>query len=122
VTAIARVFPNAEHLLCRFHALRAALRRLRKQLPPGKARRRGADKRKGRFRTPLKRTVRRHLAQRQAETYENPAHAVVARLGATLPQLLPAVGATWRPTTSNTAEHFLGAFADLPTDVLDFSF
>jgi hypothetical protein len=34
---------------------------------------------------------------------------VVARLLATVPQLLPAVGSTWRPTTSNAAARFLGA-------------
>jgi transposase-like protein len=52
VQAIVRVFPHAQHLLCRFHALRAAFRRLRQQLPHGKARRRWADKLKGLFRTP----------------------------------------------------------------------
>ena len=110
VTAIARVFPNAQHLFCRFHALRAAWRRLRKQLPPGKARRRWADKLTGLFRTPAKRTVRRRLERLQAEAHDSPAQAVVARLLAKLPQLLPAVGSTWRPTTSNAAERFLGAF------------
>ena len=35
---------------------------------------------------------------------------MVARLLATLPQRLPAGGSTWRPTTSNAAERFLGAF------------
>jgi hypothetical protein len=34
----------------------------------------------------------------------------MARLLAKVPQLLPAVGSTWRPTTSNAAERFLGAF------------
>jgi hypothetical protein len=110
VTAMARVFPNAQHLLCRFHALRAAWRRLRTQLPPGKARRRWTDKLKRLFRTPSKRTVRRRLAKLQAEAHDSPAQAVVARLVAKLPQLLPAVGSTWRPTTSNAAERFLGAF------------
>ncbi len=110
VQAIVRVFPHAQHLLCRFHALRAAFRRLRKQLPHGKARRRWADKLKGLFRTPSKRTVRRRLGKLQAEAHDSPAQAVVARLLAKLPQLLPAVGSTWRPTTSNTAERFLGAF------------
>src|SRR5882762_8154407 len=33
VQAIARVFPNAQHLLCRLHALRAAFRRLRAMCP-----------------------------------------------------------------------------------------
>ena len=111
VQAIVRVFPHAQHLLCRFHALRAAFRRLRQQLPHGKARRRWADKLKGLFRTPSKRTVRRRLGKRQAEAHDSPAQAVVARLLAKLPQLLPAVGSTWRPTTSNAAERFLGAFA-----------
>ena len=61
VMTIARVFPNAQHLLCRFHALCAAFRRLRKQLPRGKDRRRWANKLKGLFRTPSKPTVRRRL-------------------------------------------------------------
>ena len=110
VTAIARVFPHAQHLLCRFHALRAAFRRLRKQVPNGTARRRWADQLKALFRTPSKRTVRRRLERLQAEAPDSPAQAVVARLLAKVPQLLPAVGSTWRPTTSNAAERFLGAF------------
>ena len=110
VTAIAQVFPHAQHLLCRFHALRAAFRRLRKQVPNGTARRRWADKLKGLFRTPSKRTVRRRLDRLEAEAQDSPAQAVVARLLAKVPQLLPAVGSTWRPTTSNAAERFLGAF------------
>ncbi len=110
VTAIARVFPHAQDLFCRFHALRAAFRRLRKQLPSGKARRRWAAKLTGLFRTPAKRTVRRRLTKLQAEAQDSPAQAVIARLLAKLPQLLPAVGSTWRPTTSNAAERFLGAF------------
>jgi transposase-like protein len=109
VKAIARVFPNAQHLLCRFHALRAALRRLRTQVPSGRARQRWAEKLIGLFRTPSKRTVRRRLATLQAEAQNSPAQAVVTRLLAKLPQLLPAVGSTWRPTTSNAAERFLGA-------------
>jgi transposase-like protein len=110
VTAIAQVFPHAQHLLCRFHALRAAFRRLRKQVSSGAARRRWADHLKGLFRTPSKRTVRRRLERLQAEAQDSPAQAVVARLLAKVPQLLPAVGSTWRPTTSNAAERFLGAF------------
>jgi transposase-like protein len=110
VKAIARVVPNAQHLLCRFHALRAAFRRLRKQVPNGTARRRWADPLKGLFRTPSKRTVHRRLERLQAEAQDSPAQAVVARLLAKVPQLLPAVGSTWRPTTSNAAERFLGAF------------
>ena len=46
----------------------------------------------------------------QAEAQDSPAQAVVTRLLAKLPQLLPAVGSTWRPTTSNAAARFLGAF------------
>jgi transposase-like protein len=110
VKAIARVFPTAQHLLCRFHALRAAFRRLRQQVPSGNARRRWADKRKALFRTSSKRTVQRRLAMLHSEAQDSPAQAVVPRFLATLPQLLPAVGSTWRPTTSNAAERFLGAF------------
>jgi transposase-like protein len=108
--AIARGLPNAQHLLCRFHALRAALRRLRQQGPSGTARSLWTDKLTGLFRTPSKRTVRRRVAKLQAEAQSRPAQAVVARLLAQLPQLLPAVGSTWRPTTSHAADRFLGAF------------
>jgi transposase-like protein len=108
--AMARVLPYAQHLLCRLHALRAALRRLRAHVPSGHARRLWTEKRKGLFRTPAKRTVRRRLDMLQAETHGSPTQAVAARLLATLPPLLPAVGSTWRPTTSNAAERFLGAF------------
>jgi transposase-like protein len=107
---MARVFPHAQHLLCRFHALRAAFRRLRQQVPSGNARRRWADQRKALFRTPSKRTMQRRLDTRQIEAHGSPAQAVVTRLLATLPQRLPAVGSTWRPTPSNAAERFLGAF------------
>jgi transposase-like protein len=110
VGAIARVVPHAQHLLCRFHALRAAFRRLRQHVPGAQARKAWAAKLKRLFHTPSKRTVRRRLATLQAETHGSPAQAVIGRLHAKLPQLLPAVGSTWRPTTSNAAERFLGAF------------
>jgi hypothetical protein len=54
--------------------------------------------------------VCRHLERLQVEAQDSSAQAVVARLLAKVPQLLPAVGSTWRPTTSNAAERFLGAF------------
>jgi len=110
VKAIARVFPNARQRLCRLHALRAALRRRRQQVPSGNARRRWADKLTALCRTPSQRTVQRRLDTLHSEAHGSPAHAVVTRLLATLPQRLPAVGSTWRPTTSNAAERFLGAF------------
>jgi transposase-like protein len=110
VTALARGFPQAQHRLCRFHALRAALRRLRVHVPSGTARRVWADTLKALFRTPSKRTGQRRMHTLHAEAQGSPAQAVVTRLLATLPQLLPAVGSTWRPTTSNAAERFLGAF------------
>lgn len=106
---MARVFPHAQHLLCRFHALHAAFRRLRQQVLSGQTRRLWADKLKELFQTPSKRTVRRRLERLQAEAQDSPAQAVVARLLAKVPQLLPAVGSTWGPTTSNAAERFLGA-------------
>ena len=110
MTAIAQVFPHAQHLLCRFHALRAAFRRLRQHVSHGTVRRRWADHLTRLLRTLSKRSGRRRLEKRQAEAQASPAQAVVARLLAKVPQLLPAVGSTWRPTTSNAAARFLGAF------------
>jgi transposase-like protein len=110
VKAIARVFPNAEHLLCRFHAIKAAFRRLKKAIPNWKGRKEWAEKIKKLFHTPSKRTVKRRLARHQAQAEGTPAAGVFTRFAAKLPQLLPAVGSTFRPSTTNAAERFLGAF------------
>jgi hypothetical protein len=109
VQAIARGFPTAQPLVCRLHARHAAWRRLRYQVPRGNARRRGADTRKALCRTPSKRPVQRRVDPLPIAAHARPAHAVVPRLLATLPQRLPAVGAPWRPTPSHAAARFLGA-------------
>jgi len=108
--AIAYVFPQAEHLLCRFHALRAAFRRLREQVTSWEERQRWMKPLKKLFHTPSKRTVRRRMDKLQAQAHGTPAEGVITRLAAKLPKLLPAVGSTFRPSTSNAAERFLGAF------------
>ena len=110
VEAIARVFPNAQHLLCRFHALRAAFRKLREAIRNWKERKGFVESLKGLFHTPSKRTVKRRIEKLQADAAGTPAEGVIARLFAKLPKLLPAVGSTFRPSTSNAAERFLGAF------------
>lgn len=110
IKAIAAVFPPAQHLLCRFHALHAACRRLRANVPAGPLRQAVVTQRKSLFHTVAKRTVRRRLGTLHAQTQGGPAQGVVARLMAKLPTLLPAVGSTWRPTTSNAVERFFGAF------------
>ena len=110
VSAIAAVFPGAQHLLCRFHALQAAFRRLRAQVRDWKERQRWIAPLKQLFHTPSKRTVRRRMAKLQRQAQGSSAEGVMARLAAKLPRLLPAVGSTFRPSTSNAAERFLGAF------------
>jgi len=110
VTAIAQVFPQAQHLLCRFHALRAAYRRLRQTLADGSERRLWARKLRQGFHTTDKRTVRRRLKTLQKQAADTPVGGVLTRLADNLPQLLPAVGSTFRPATSNAVEHFFAAF------------
>lgn len=110
VEAIRTVFPQAQHLLCRFHALRAAFRALRKQVKDWSARQVWIDPLKRLFHTPSKRTVRRRMNKLQTQAQDTPAEGVLMRLAGKLPQLLPAVGSTFRPSTSNAAERFLGAF------------
>jgi transposase-like protein len=110
VKAMADVFPRAQHLLCRFHALHAAFRRLRKQVTDWKERQRWVTPLKTLFHTPSKRTVRRRMDKLQTQAKGTPAEGVITRLVAKLPKLLPAVGSTCRPSTSNAAERFLGAF------------
>ena len=110
MSAIAAVFPQAQHLWCRFHALQAAFRRLRGQVRDWKARQPWIMPLKQLFHTPSKRTVRRRLENLQAQAQGSAAEGVIARLAAKLPKLLPAVGSTFRPSTSNAVERFLGAF------------
>jgi len=107
IRAIAEVFPQAEHLLCRFHVLRSVFRRLRKAgvweskvwKAVGKL-----------FATRDKRTVRRRVA-RLCEVLEGLGKGeVVSGLLSKLSQVLPAVGSTWRPSTANGVERFFGAF------------
>jgi transposase-like protein len=110
VKAIALVFPKAEHLLCRFHALQAAYRRLKLATRDWTVRKMWGDKIKTLFHTPSKRTVKRRMERLEKEAEDTPAGGVIARLSAKLPKLLPAIGSTKRPSTSNAAERFLGAF------------
>lgn len=110
VKAIATVFPAAEHLLCRFHALKSAFRRLKRSIPDWKGRSVWAEKLKTLFHTPSKRTVQRRADKLQTQAERTPAKGVIDSLVAKLPKLLPAVGSTFRPSTSNAAERFLGAF------------
>jgi transposase-like protein len=110
VKAIAIVFPKAEHLLCRFHALQAAFRRLKKTTRDWNVRKVWGEKIKTLFHTPSKRTVKRRLEKLEMEAENTPAQGVIARLVTKLPKLLPAIGSTFRPSTQNAAERFLGAF------------
>jgi transposase-like protein len=99
--ALALVFPQAEHLLCRFHVLRALSRRLRQaQVRDGRTWRLVGQL----FRTRDKRTVRRRVATLQQLLEAVGAGAVGERLQAKLPQVIGAVGSTWRPSTANAAE------------------
>jgi transposase-like protein len=110
VEAIAVVFPAAQHLLCRFHALRAALDKLKEAMGDGKRSKALVEGLKGLFHTDCKRTVQRRIARLQAQAQGTKAEPVIRRLFAKLPKLLPAVGSTFRPSTTNAAEGFLGAF------------
>jgi hypothetical protein len=110
VTASALVFPHAQHLLGRFHALRAAWRCLKAALPDWSARCPWADELRHLCHTADKRTVCRRLEKLRRQATDTPVVGVIARLGGKLPQLLPAVGSTCRPVTSNAVEHFFAAF------------
>lgn len=108
--AVAAVFPNAQHLLCRFHALAAAFRKLKEAIQDWKGRDVWAERLKKLFHTCSKRTVRRRTEKLQAQAEGTPAKGAIDRLVSKLPKLLPAVGSPFRPSTANAAERFLGAF------------
>lgn len=110
VTALAQVFPHAQHLLCRFHALHAAFRRLKVALTDWSEHHLWVCTLRQVFCSNDKRTVRRRLRKLQQQASDTPVAGVIARLSDKLPRLLPAVGSTFRPATSNAVEHFFAAF------------
>ena len=74
-------------------------------------RRRWASQRCHLCHTPDTRTVRRRLEKLLRQAKGTRVAAVIKRLSGTLPPLVPAVGLTFRPTTSNAVEHCFAAFA-----------
>ena len=107
IKAIQSVFPNAEHLLCRFHVIRSVFRRIRK------AKLFNHDLCKmvaNLFRTCYKRTVTRRVEKLKEKAESLQAEHVLSGLLSKLPQVLKAVGSTWRPSTSNSVEQFFSKF------------
>lgn len=107
VQAIKDVFPHAEHLYCRFHALHALFRRLRKayifSTPVFKL----VCKL---FKSPYKRTVERRLEQLKSLLARLDASHVLGGLLAKWPKLVKTVGSRRLPSTANAVERFFGAF------------
>jgi transposase-like protein len=107
VQAIKDVFPQAEHLYCRFHALQSLFRRLHKAYI---------------FSTPVfnlvcnlfksayKRTVERRLDQLKILMAQLGASHVLSGLLAKWPKLIKTVGSLRLPSTANAVERFFGAF------------
>jgi transposase-like protein len=106
VQAIRDVFPHAEHLLCRFHVLKALYRRLRQAGVWDSKVWKLARKL---FQTSDKRTVHRRVARLGLLLEGLGAGEVWVRFLSKLPKVLPAVGSTWRPSTANGVERFFGA-------------
>jgi transposase-like protein len=106
VQAIRDVFPHAEHLLCRFHVLRALYRRLRQVGVWDEQLWSGVRKV---FQTSDKRTVHRRVERLGLLLEGVGAGEVWVRFLSKLPKVLPAVGSTWRPSTANGVERFFGA-------------
>jgi transposase-like protein len=107
VGAIAEVFPKAEHLLCRFHLIRSVFRRLRRAGVWEGEVWKGVGKL---FQTRDKRTVRRRVARLVHLVEGLGKGKVVSGLVAKLPQVIGAIGSTWRSSTANGVERFFGAF------------
>ena len=108
IKAIKKVFPKAEHLLCCFHVLKSVFRRFRKaKIFDSKI----AEMIGNIFRTSYKRTVQRRIARiREKLVPLKAVDRVLGGLDKKLPQLLKAVGSTWRPSTSNAVEGFYSRF------------
>lgn len=107
IQAIATVFPHAEHLYCRFHALQSLFRRLRNAKI---------------FSAPvfklvckLLKSLYKRTAERRLDTLKNlltklDASHVLGGILAKWPKLIKTVGSTRLPSTANAVERFFGAF------------
>jgi len=107
ITTIKNVFPNTEHLLCRFHVVKSVFRRLRNA--------KIFDKKISKlvcklFQTKRKRTVKRRIEKLDTLLSPLSANHVLNGLKQKLPQVIKAVGSTFRPSTSNCVERFFGGF------------
>ncbi|MBU1379700.1 DDE-type integrase/transposase/recombinase [Myxococcota bacterium] len=107
IESIATVFPQAEHLLCRFHVICSIFRRLKKArifhaniyTAVGKL-----------FKTHYKRTVKKRIENLRKLLAPRDVKQVMGGLDIKLPQVIKAVGSTWRPSTSNAVEGFFSKF------------
>ena len=110
VQAILDVFPHAEHLYCRFHALHSLFRRLRKayifSTPVFKL----VCKL---LKSPYKRTAVRRLDKLKGLLAQLDASHVLSGISAKWPKLIKTVGSLRLPSTSNAVERFFGAFERL---------
>ena len=108
IKAIKTVFPNAEHLLCRFHVIRSLFRRLQK----AKIFNKEIYKLIGNiFKTDYKKTVRRRISKIKEKLAPLvTVKVIMGGLDKKLPQVIKAVGNKNKPSTSNAAETFFSRF------------
>ena len=108
IKAIKYVFPDAKHLLCRFHALHSVFRRFNKARIFSSEVSSAIGKL---FNTQYKRTVLRRVAK--LENMLISSHAIETVLGGLkkkLPILITTVGSKKFPSTSNAVENFFSQF------------
>jgi len=101
---------DVQHLLCRFHHQQGVTRWLKQHLPATTdvTERKRAMKRV--FQTTDKRTVKRRFAALKTRAVEWGIEGWIGVTEKLLPNLLPSVGSTRLPTTSNAIERFFGVF------------
>ncbi len=108
ITSIKDIFPNTEHLLCRFHAIKRLLFKLRYIAHITEA---SVFRLAGKlFKTLYKKTVNARLERLTRKLRALEAEHVVKALKSKMPTLLKSVGSTWRPSTANAVESFFSHF------------
>jgi transposase-like protein len=107
IKAIRTAFPNAKHMLCRFHLIRSVFRRMRQvKLFDAQIIKDVSNL----FRAKDKRTVKSRVEKLKGKLEQLGKVWVIQGLLNKLHQVLPAVGSSRWPSTSNAAECFNGAF------------
>ncbi|NUM37080.1 MAG: transposase, partial [Candidatus Brocadiae bacterium] len=108
ISSIKDIFPNAEHLLCHFHAVKRLFFRIKSAFHYTQAEL--LEMAAKLFQSDYKKTVTSRFEKLTQKLRDLGSEQIIKSLKAKMPTLLKSVGSSWRPSTANAAESFFSHF------------